>query len=125
SRYAYHSSRRLLTTATLTLAFYHPTAPTELYTLSLHDALPICINPPTAALLLNESIDLRPGDWVAQNAANSGGLMPSMASWRGSDRKSTRLNSSHVAISYAVFCLKKKRLVSRPQSRRMKDHQRA
>src|SRR5205807_1797465 len=30
------------------------------------------INPPTAALLLNESIDLRPGDWVAQNAANSG-----------------------------------------------------
>ncbi len=32
----------------------------------------LSINPPTAALLLNESIDLRPGDWVAQNAANSG-----------------------------------------------------
>src|SRR5436189_5537467 len=57
------------------------------------------INPPTAALLLNESIDLRPGDWVAQNAANSG---------VGRDRKSTRLNSSHRCISYAVFCLKKK-----------------
>src|SRR6266704_6012236 len=66
--------------------FFNATAPTEIYTLSLHDALPIS----------------RP--WMYPR--RSGSPSPSLPSSR--DRKSTRLNSSHVSISYAVFCLKKK-----------------
>src|ERR1039457_5153788 len=67
--------------------FFNDTATTEIYTLSLHDALPICLKPcPSSA------------------GACSRLLAPS---WFR-DRKSTRLNSSHLVISYAVFCLKKK-----------------
>src|SRR5438067_11207755 len=71
--------------------FFNNTATTEIYTLSLHDALPI-------------SQRLRTGD--------QGCDMPDIADVRGpcGDRKSTRLNSSHVSISYAVFCLKKKNI---------------
>src|SRR5215208_8021869 len=67
--------------------FFNDTATTEIYTLSLHDALPISPGRPVRRPCV-----------AAMNAA--------ACSWR--DRKSTRLNSSHVAISYAVFCLKKK-----------------
>src|SRR3712207_7289537 len=78
--------------------FFNDTAPTEIYTLSLHDALPIydlaLEHERRAEELLrprhvpdrHESADVR----------------------RRQDRKSTRLNSSHANISYAVFCLKKK-----------------
>src|SRR5437868_14084533 len=70
------------------LFFFNNTSTTEIYTLSLHDALPI----------------LR-----AQHRQGSGLLrLGRSAPGRGQDRKSTRLNSSHVSISYAVFCLKKK-----------------
>src|SRR6266496_5568520 len=69
--------------------FFNDTATTEIYTLSLHDALPI---------LLWTGEGLAPDDCVAPPA--------------GIDRKSTRLNSSHVEISYAVFCLKKKKQVT-------------
>src|SRR5437660_7171512 len=69
--------------------FFNNTATTEIYTLSLHDALPIC------ALFYARSISL---PWL--------GDLDNKIIWP--DRKSTRLNSSHVAISYAVFCLKKK-----------------
>src|SRR3954469_26079258 len=68
--------------------FFNDTATTEIYTLSLHDALPIWPRP-------------------AQRAVQG----PDRARRRVDlhiDRKSTRLNSSHVEISYAVFCLKKK-----------------
>src|SRR2546426_12536147 len=73
--------------------FFNDTATTEIYTLSLHDALPISA----------------PGDDARPRAARArrrrrGRLPPSAA-----DRKSTRLNSSHLVISYAVFCLKKKK----------------
>src|SRR5262247_3378632 len=68
--------------------FFNDTATTEIYTLSLHDALPIC----------GAS---RPGSPAAAPRA----ACPGRAA---SDRKSTRLNSSHLGISYAVFCLKKK-----------------
>src|SRR5258708_17822223 len=72
--------------------FFNDTATTEIYTLSLHDALPI---------------------WGRQDAAgpgNSGPAVPgSRAAVSRADRKSTRLNSSHQIISYAVFCLKKKK----------------
>src|SRR3989337_3887854 len=67
--------------------FFNDTATTEIYTLSLHDALPICCFLPD---LTGFTSFRRRGD-------------------RLSDRKSTRLNSSHGSISYAVFCLKKKK----------------
>src|SRR5690349_24179105 len=70
--------------------FFTDTATTEIYTLSLHDALPIWL--PSRVLR-----DQAPGH------ARSVGCR------RQQDRKSTRLNSSHVEISYAVFCLKKKK----------------
>src|SRR5438876_6709765 len=73
--------------------FFTDTTTTKIYTLSLHDALPICerawppaIHSPGCA-----------GAAAAVDAAQS-----------AEDRKSTRLNSSHPSISYAVFCLKKK-----------------
>src|SRR6267143_2381022 len=67
--------------------FFNDTATTEIYTLSLHDALPIFGGPKTPPAT--------PTDLVASPGFE--------------DRKSTRLNSSHSSISYAVFCLKKKK----------------
>src|SRR5436309_5053368 len=74
--------------------FFNDTATTEIYTLSLHDALPI----------------------FRRDTRSVVSIMPTKSSaifwyWVRSltDRKSTRLNSSHVKISYAVFCLKKKK----------------
>src|SRR5258705_13462456 len=92
--------------------FFNDTATTEIYTLSLHDALPIYTN-------ITRSGDGR-GPRTARGADQiprepSGGARcygPSRGSWRHArnlDRKSTRLNSSHLGISYAVFCLKKKK----------------
>src|SRR5690606_41642074 len=89
-------------------SFYTHTATTKIYTLSLHDALPIFrrVRERTRSIHgskklksdlieeLNERIAIREGNW--SRAATV-------------DRKSTRLNSSHVKISYAVFCLKKKK----------------
>src|SRR5258708_25627173 len=70
--------------------FFNDTATTEIYTLSLHDALPIFEVP-------------RPGNG---DLFSRDGFRPRV---RAGDRKSTRLNSSHQIISYAVFCLKKKK----------------
>src|SRR5436309_8094915 len=75
--------------------FFNDPAPTEIYTLSLHDALPIFV------WFHSPSI-------CARSAAPS--IRTFLTRWSGLDRKSTRLNSSHVKISYAVFCLKKKKL---------------
>src|SRR5438067_10290827 len=92
------------------LFFNHP-ATTEIYTLSLHDALPIC-----------EGLHLV----GRKSGAAAGAVLPADLFMHGNDprvvfvnlppafeakrdRKSTRLNSSHVSISYAVFCLKKKK----------------
>src|SRR5689334_24735833 len=72
--------------------FFNDTATTEIYTLSLHDALPIS---PT------EPHNPTPPPPCRSRSHNSGSTAP--------DRKSTRLNSSHSSISYAVFCLKKKK----------------
>src|SRR2546422_1786155 len=81
--------------------FFNDTATTEIYTLSLHDALPICH---TGALPRADMGRGRPpdgGDRARRRVGRTG-------SDRTQDRKSTRLNSSHGYISYAVFCLKKK-----------------
>src|SRR5688572_33289034 len=73
--------------------FFNDTATTEIYTLSLHDALPISRFRVTGG-----------PDWVrtVQYDVQTRGA-------GAEDRKSTRLNSSHSQISYAVFCLKKKK----------------
>src|SRR2546430_4155982 len=84
--------------------FFNDTATTEIYTLSLHDALPI---------------STRGRDGPRENRRRNGGSVQSLdlddsvpadprRNDRNRDRKSTRLNSSHSQISYAVFCLKKK-----------------
>src|SRR6476620_12455113 len=71
------------------LFFFNDTATTEIYTLSLHDALPIS-----------------PGSGSSCGCSRSS---PPVGMTTPSDRKSTRLYSSHANISYAVFCLKKKK----------------
>src|SRR2546430_11342402 len=90
--------------------FFNDTATTEIYTLSLHDALPISGGVPGAEFV-TESGRL-PELWqILSDAArrHGGGPMGYAAlSATRLDRKSTRLNSSHSQISYAVFCLKKK-----------------
>src|SRR5260221_2533642 len=86
--------------------FFNDTATTEIYTLSLHDALPISARwqqtIQTIALTRNRPKQLS-FPWPRRSAGklNCFGLLR--------DRKSTRLNSSHTVISYAVFCLKKKK----------------
>src|SRR5688572_32586061 len=77
--------------------FFNDTATTEIYTLSLHDALPICLD----GLHVGDRKLLVPGELRADQLSDPAGAEP--------DRKSTRLNSSHSQISYAVFCLKKKK----------------
>src|SRR2546430_16511651 len=79
--------------------FFNDTATTEIYTLSLHDALPICRS--------REGV----GPEAPLKAPDKRREAPLKApdKRREADRKSTRLNSSHSQISYAVFCLKKKK----------------
>src|SRR5439155_19856278 len=91
--------------------FFNDTATTEIYTLSLHDALPI----------FGSSRSSSRGSIASARASSSARFCPygrcctvrsasvSSPTSASRDRKSTRLNSSHVAISYAVFCLKKKK----------------
>src|SRR2546430_16647096 len=100
----------------LSLSIYHPlsffsffffndTATTEIYTLSLHDALPIFSPSALSAF----------SSWARSFiAARSSSVNPltALPDFRVSDRKSTRLNSSHSQISYAVFCLKKKKTMN-------------
>src|SRR5204863_7633551 len=83
------------------LFFFIDTATTEIYTLSLHDALPIC--PPGVWRDVLLVVEGPPRPHVA-------GAPPTRFHDPLTDRKSTRLNSSHVEISYAVFCLKKKKI---------------
>src|SRR3712207_9537858 len=90
--------------------FFNDTATTEIYTLSLHDALPI-FHPFGArpVALDGDGLEARLPD---QLLADPGALAVIFVGPMGvlpQDRKSTRLNSSHANISYAVFCLKKKK----------------
>src|SRR5947199_7614008 len=79
----------------LSFFFFNDPAPTEIYTLSLHDALPILQN------------------WWGRDDWPD--LLGMSTQERVKDRKSTRLNSSHLGISYAVFCLKKKKTTFQAQ----------
>src|SRR5690606_40298831 len=102
SLYPPHSYDPLAVFTYSSLFFFPDTATTEIYTLSLHDALPIWYigTRPSPA---STSASTSPST-IRRNP-----LMPVSRSRSASDRKSTRLNSSHVKISYAVFCLKKKK----------------
>src|SRR3712207_7487356 len=94
------------------LFFFNDTATTEIYTLSLHDALPIFARLRLLGWVRRRSRQCLPR--VRRSAhcdEDRRGAQHTRAERRrrnGQDRKSTRLNSSHANISYAVFCLKKK-----------------
>src|SRR3712207_8345681 len=88
--------------------FFNDTPTTEIYTLSLHDALPIY--PSYRETHVYGNILIEPNGAGNRQIVHYGGDSGSRANYRnGTDRKSTRLNSSHANISYAVFCLKKKK----------------
>src|SRR5439155_26828226 len=88
--------------------FFNDTATTDIYTLSLHDALPIFLKMERHAN--KNSIARAEQQYPLQDAHGLVVQQQMDAAFRNDlDRKSTRLNSSHVAISYAVFCLKKKK----------------
>src|SRR5437773_8963741 len=82
------------------LFFFNDPPTPEISTLSLHDALPI-----SAHVALGSALNLLGG----QPAAAAVQWLKAASHARTEDRKSTRLNSSHITISYAVFCLKKKK----------------
>src|SRR5258708_9238535 len=86
------------------LFFFNDTATTEIYPLSLHDALPISSSLTSRPKRSKSPALVLPSRWGGPPT----GTVPSVA-----DRKSTRLNSSHQIISYAVFCLKKKKKPSK------------
>src|SRR5207249_11533900 len=95
-----------------TLFFFHAPATTEIYTLSLHDALPISVGSNIyAGGQFGSGSAIR--KWDGSTWSDPGGGICYFCGFGGryvaADRKSTRLNSSHVSISYAVFCLKKKK----------------
>src|SRR5204863_8013989 len=100
----------VMSTLSFIIFFFNDPATTEIYTLSLHDALPI----------LNRAKDLIKGgggpasserEYLGARLQALSSLVRDLGLLRSGaeDRKSTRLNSSHVEISYAVFCLKKKK----------------
>src|SRR5438309_6003262 len=94
---------------TFLLFFFNAPATTEIYTLSLHDALPIFVLNDRVVVQAGAGIvaDSEPAREFAETEAKAQAVL---------DRKSTRLNSSHSSISYAVFCLKKKKEKSRHPS---------
>src|SRR3712207_7931293 len=100
--------------------FFNDTATTEIYTLSLHDALPISDRSPVAighvevaagadrGVVLGDLVSLREVGVEVVLAREDRPVGDLAVQGKPRDRKSTRLNSSHANISYAVFCLKKK-----------------
>src|SRR3712207_8912129 len=104
----------------LVCVFFNDPATTEIYTLSLHDALPIAGHQPGPLQVGDRGVpgvgpglaDLRPAHEAARPIAVPAARVAQerLVGHRRvpADRKSTRLNSSHANISYAVFCLKKK-----------------
>src|SRR5205814_9287450 len=101
------------------LVLFSRTATTEIYTLSLHDALPIWngkkplstwwANPPQGAAPVIAKLRGRFEKAAVTVKDDAAPAADRVAASSFTDRKSTRLNSSHLGISYAVFCLKKKK----------------
>src|SRR3712207_7050997 len=96
--------------------FFNDTATTEIYTLSLHDALPICVarrnfeEAIARGLMVLRLLGISFPD-KPKKIHILVSLIRTKRMLAGRDRKRTRLNSSHANISYAVFCLKKKKLI--------------
>src|SRR5688572_32603387 len=88
--------------------FFNDPATTEIYTLSLHDALPICVLLPLGPYEVKATLE-----GFATQTVKGLDLGLGQTLTVETDRKSTRLNSSHSQISYAVFCLKKKKKIQR------------
>src|SRR3712207_9539566 len=93
--------------------FFNDTATTEIYTLSLHDALPI-LPSGRKIIVLSEGRLVNLGNATGHpsfvmSCSFSNQVLAQIELYTKEDRKSTRLNSSHANISYAVFCLKKKK----------------
>src|SRR5690606_40957865 len=100
----------------LVIFLFHDTATSEIYTLSLHDALPILVQIVTVfassvvlPLIPSISKKLSERDLTGSKQLIENTFFLTYLISIPADRKSTRLNSSHVKISYAVFCLKKKK----------------
>src|SRR3712207_7985808 len=91
--------------------FFNDTATTEIYTLSLHDALPIFHKTSATFHIL---LDFFLFFFISYSATTNHFILENITLFPSEkqDRKSTRLNSSHANISYAVFCLKKKNIRS-------------
>src|SRR5699024_12423779 len=114
----------LLTRPSAVFSFDAP-APTQIYTLSLHDALPISLAGPKEHRSGDVVVGPRP-QFLQEGAE---GQRPCVYRKPGEpisyhiqgDRKSTRLNSSHVSISYAVFCLKKKKKKTHTSTRSLTE----
>src|SRR5258708_11953915 len=114
-----HVTSTLSSTVQYCYFFFNDTATTEIYTLSLHDALPISRGSPAwprrsgplsapAREFVQREFRIAVRKWTTARRLRR-------------DRKSTRLNSSHQIISYAVFCLKKKKRVRNSSSIRVSD----
>src|SRR5690348_18020633 len=97
--------------------FFHDPSPPQIYTLSLHDALPISWKEPSSVIgvfssacmsLIRSTASPSATPGARLNESVTAGNWPWWLTVSG-DRKSTRLNSSHPSSSYAVFCLKKKK----------------
>src|SRR2546430_16796973 len=88
--------------------FFNDTATTEIYTLSLHDALPICVQQRALGGAAGRDHQQLGLTQTCDRVGGGGVVLQPPGGFAQQDRKSTRLNSSHSQISYAVFCLKKK-----------------
>src|SRR5690348_18129215 len=94
--------------------FFNDTATTEIYTLSLHDALPISNSNDWTLIAVGEGGTTSVVTWTRHGWLDEPDTLKAFVALLGRqrlDRKSTRLNSSHPSISYAVFCLKKKKKI--------------
>src|SRR3712207_9424580 len=101
----------MLSIVSVHVFFFNDTATTEIYTLSLHDALPIWILQVERPKVLTQRVRVEVGAAGDVDLLAGGDVAPVRLELEphivAQDRKSTRLNSSHANISYAVFCLKK------------------
>src|SRR5207244_13651717 len=103
--------------------FFNHTATPEIYTLSLHDALPIYFPDVQAGAIgyglpAAGRIDFSQNDGGTKHHGDSGNVAAEQTRAETADRKSTRLNSSHQIISYAVFCLKKKKNTNKTETKK-------
>src|SRR3712207_7050794 len=89
--------------------FFNDTATTEIYTLSLHDALPISLRRLSETIHIERPFSTVTSSRMRETKVVSSPTLSTGVMYPPGDRKSTRLNSSHANISYAVFCLKKKK----------------